>query len=170
MVDRVVDAILPVLRDGEQASVMILDHGEVDAGPIFQMLIVFDRLGIPKRLAGRVDLFDVFDHFLEERGVLGGMVYGTQKLFGLLPVSEKRVASLILLTRPLYPTQIGDDVFDVELHGVAKVEANRVDQDVDGGARHFGIDQKQSGAFEISPGVIVEIVRAAVVADARVEA
>jgi hypothetical protein len=54
---------------------------EVDAGPIFQMLIVLDRLGVPERLAGRVDLFDVFDYFLEERGILDGMVDGTQQPF-----------------------------------------------------------------------------------------
>jgi len=63
------------------------------------MLIVFDRLGIPKRLAGRVDLFDVFNHFLEERGVLAGMVYGTQKPFSPLPVSEKSKVRQILSKR-----------------------------------------------------------------------
>lgn len=70
-IDHGVDTILPILRDCEQASVVMLQYGEVDTGPILQMLIVLDRLGVSERLTGRVDLFDVCDHLLEERSVLG---------------------------------------------------------------------------------------------------
>jgi hypothetical protein len=52
------------------------------------------------------------------------------------------VAPSVLLTCSLYPAQVGDDVFYVKLDGVAEVEANRVDQDIDGGDRHFRSDQK----------------------------
>ena len=59
------------------------------------------------------------------------------------------MASLVLPPGPLHPTQIGDDVLDVEFDGVPENEADRINQDVDGRARNFRIGQKPAAGRKL---------------------
>ena len=156
---------------GRDFLVVRFHRRQIDSGPFFKVPIALDALGVSKGLAvGLVNLVDARHDRLEIGDILVRRLDMLEEALRRDPVFPERMATRLETVAGSFGFgKVFDDVLEVKLHGVAEIEADRVDDEIDEIPVILHVGQQRFGRIKIAFSIIVKVVWTAVVTDAGVQ-